>query len=547
MKLARRPVGAVILLSLACGIVVAQEPFADVNMILGTANDGQTTPNVGMPFAMTDWVPETRPNQTKCITAYYYKDTKITGFRGSHFISGGCGLEYGSVTLMPVTGPIDISPEGRASAFRHETEKMNPAYYSVMLDRYGERVEMTGATRSGMLRITAPDGQAPSVVIQPYAKPGEGFIEVHAAKQEIVGFNPVRRYYQGSGQLAGFSGYFVVRFKLPFQAHGTWCGKDLHEGVDTQGNGCAALGAYATFAPASGPILVKIGTSFTSLEEAAKNLDAEEPGWDFNAVEQKTEAVWRERLHRIEIEGASAEQRKVFYSAFYHASLVPRIASDVDGTYNGFAQEGKLHQFPNGAYYDDFSMWDIFRALHPLLTIIDPDREQDMVQSMVLKGEQGGFLPIFPMWNSFTSEMVGDHTVAVVTDAYMKGLRRFDVPEAYRLIMQNATVTPPRDQYVLGKGRRALDSYLKYGYIPLEDQVLDAFHQREQVSRTLEYAYDDFVVGEMAQALGHSDDAAIFGDMAGDLGRRDPVGAEDLAVEEDTGAAFRDALDGFAP
>jgi predicted alpha-1,2-mannosidase len=257
--------------------------------------------------------------------------------------------------------------------------------------------------------------------------------------------------------------------------------------------------------------VVKVGTSFSSLEEAEKNLNAEESGWDFDGVRSRTEKAWRRLLQRIQIEGGTPAQQIVFYTALFHASLAPRIVSDADGTYNGFAQQNRLHHAASGtAYYDDFSLWDTFRALHPLLTILEPDRDQQMVQSLIDKGEQGGFLPIFPTWNSYTSEMIGDHAVAVIYDAYAKGLRNFNIDSAYRLIRQNALVTPPRDQYIEGKGRRALDSYSRYGYIPLEDKVLDAFHHKEQVSRTLEYAYDDYVASQFAASLGHTADAKLF-------------------------------------
>ncbi len=488
----------------------AQSPFQSVDLLLGTSGGGQTVPAVGMPFAMTNWTPETQPTERKCVAPYHYTDPRITGFRASHWLSGSCAQEYGSVTLMPLTGPVHVTPEDRASVFRHQSEIMTPAYYSVRLERYSERVEMTGATRSGMLRITAPAGAQLSVLIEPNAKPGEGFVEIDPKRQEIRGYNPVQRIYLGTGQSAGFSGYFVARFERPFRKYGTWCGNAIHAGDLRQKGGCKRLGGYATFAAGKTPLLVKIGTSFTSLKEAARNLDREEGGWDFKGVEQKTAAAWKKRLNRIQIQGATRAQRRTFYTALYHASLAPRVASDADGTYNGFAQQGKLHKIENGAYYGDFSVWDTFRALHPLLTIIDPVRDQQMMQSLVLKGEQGGFLPSFPLWNNYTAEMVGDHTVALLVDAYVKGLRHFDVAEAYKLVVKNATVTPPLAEYKLGRGRRALQSYLKYGFIPLEDPVTYAFHRNEQVSRTLAYAYDDALVGEFAKRLGKTSEAAVM-------------------------------------
>jgi predicted alpha-1,2-mannosidase len=167
-------------------------------------------------------------------------------------------------------------------------------------------------------------------------------------------------------------------------------------------------------------------------------------------------------------------------------------------------------------YYCDFSMWDTFRALHPLLTILDPNRARDMVESLIAKGRQGGWLPIFPAWNSYTQEMIGDHAIATIADAYVKGIRGFDAEEAYRLMRRNAMETPASaEEYADGRGRRALTSYLKYGFVPLEDPVREAFHRGEQVSRTLEYAYDDFALSKMAEALAKTEDAKMFVARAG--------------------------------
>jgi len=487
------------------------DPYRLVDPRIGTANDGQTYPVVGMPFGMTGWTPETQPTEDKCLSPYYDKDPKLTGFRGSHWLSGSCTQDYGTVTVMPTVGVLKVSPSARASLYRHATEVMSPAYYSVKLDDYRTRVELTGTVRSGMFRITFPVGEVANLLVEPNAKPGEGFVEARPERHEGVGYN------QGAGQSAGFSGYFVVRFQGSIAKVGTWCGDAIEPDSRQRGKGCNRLGAYISLKQESArPTLVKIGTSFTSIEEAEKNLDAENNGWDFDGTRRAAETAWRTLLQRIEVEGGTPAEQTIFYTAMFHASLAPRVVSDADGTYNGFAQEGKLHQAASGgAYYDDFSLWDTFRALHPLLTILDPKREEQMVQSLIDKGNQGGFLPIFPSWNSYTSEMIGDHAVAVIYDAYAKGLRGFDVQDAYRLVRQNATITPPHRDYVEGKGRRALDSYDRYGFIPLEDEVLDAFHHHEQVSRTLEYAYDDFVTSQFAEALGHHADAKIFRKRSG--------------------------------
>ncbi|WP_260706586.1 GH92 family glycosyl hydrolase [Edaphobacter flagellatus] len=494
--------------------LLAQEPFQAVQLVSGTSNFGQTAPMIGMPFAMTHWVPETRANQDKCTAPYYYDDKKISGFRGTHWLSGSCAIDYGSVTVMPTTGHRFVSPNARASTFRHAAEVMNPAYYSVMLDRYDTKVELTGGTRAGMMRVTFPSGEAGRILIEPNAQENEGFIEIHPEKGEIVGYNPVHRFYIGRGLPAGFSGYFVARFSAPFTASGTWCGLEIIPAGRVQNGGCNRLGGYAEFTSSTKPLLVKIGTSFTSLDEAARNLDAEASGWDFEGLEKKTEEAWKNHLNQIEIEGSSPEQRSIFYTALYHSLLVPRISSDADGTYNGFGGEGKLHRMERGDYFDDYSTWDTFRALHPLLTILDPRLEEEMVRSLIAKGEQGGYLPTFPLLNNYTAAMVGDHAGAIISDAYVKGLRDFDTHKAYSLMLQNATQTPAEEKYKLGQGRRALPSYLKYGYIPLEDQVFDAYHRREQVSRTLEYAYDDFAFAQMAKDLGSLKEYATLMDRS---------------------------------
>lgn len=485
------------------------DPYRLVDPRIGTAHDGQTYPVVGMPFGMTGWTPETQPTEGKCLSPYYYKDDKLTGFRGSHWLSGSCTQDYGSVSLMPTTGELKVAPATRASRFSHSSEIMSPAFYSVFLQDYQTKVELTGSVRAGMLRLAYPATGLHNLLVQPNVRAGQGFVEVRPEQHEIVGYNPVVRIYQGAGKSAGFNGYFAIRFRENIANFGAWCGDEILQRSRSVNRPCSQLGAFVTFSDTpSSQVVIKVGTSFTSLEEAEKNLDAEESGWDFEQVHRTAETAWRRLFKRIEIEGGTTEQQTIFYTALFHASLAPRIVSDADGTYNGFAQEGKLHRAAAGAaYYDDFSLWDTFRALHPLLTILEPDRDQQMVQSLIDKGEQGGFLPIFPTWNSYTSEMIGDHAVAVIADAYAKGLRNFDVDSAWRLIRQNDFVTLPRDQYLEGKGRRALDSYTRYGFIPLEDEVLDAFHQREQVSRTLEYSYDDYVSSQFAVALGHTKDA----------------------------------------
>lgn len=507
---------ALLLTAAAASFAAGNSPADQVNPLIGTANDGQTYPAAGVPFAMTQWTPQTRSTETKCISPYYYKDTRIQGFRGTHFLSGSCVQDYGSLTVTPLAGELTLAPEARASAFDRATEQAKPYRYGVTLADSGIRASITGTTRAGFLRFQFPKSPQSWILIESNSRKGEGEVRIDAEHREISGVNPVHRLYAGAGKPAGFSGYFVARFSKPFRSFGTWSGAERHDGSARQSGTNGTPGAFAAFDTNDGDtIAVKIGTSFVSVEEARQNLDDEIAEWDFDAVAAAASAAWNRALGQVEIRDPSETRRRIFYTAVYHSMLVPRAFSDADGSYPRFAGGASVETAKGFTYYCDFSLWDTFRSLHPLLTIVDPQRSAEMMQSLVAMGQQGGWMPIFPAWNSYTQEMIGDHAVAAIADAYLKGIRGFDIQEAYRLIRRNATESPESyDDYVDGRGRRALPVYLKLGYIPLEEPVREAFHRGEQVSRTLEYAYNDFVISELAKALGKTADATMFRDRA---------------------------------
>jgi predicted alpha-1,2-mannosidase len=497
-------------LSLLLSVTCAGQQVADlVNPLVGTAAEGQTFPATGVPFSMTDWTPQTRDGEAKCIAPYYFGDKRIQGFRGSHFLSGSCTQDYGSFTIMPVSGKLKLSADARASAFIHAGEITHPYLYSVRLTDYDIRADMTGTLRCGMLRFQYNRPGASWLVIQNNRRPGvsQGQLHFDAERNEVSGANTVYRIYAGNGKPAGFNGYIVIQFDRPVRQSGTWSAASPSS---PDGHQNERRDTYLGFDLKPGETLqVRMGTSFTSIEEARRNLETEIPGWDFNKVAASARSQWEQALGAIQIAG-QAPQRRIFYTALFHSLLLPRTFSDVDGAYPSFGGSGKIEYARGFTYYSDYSIWDTFRALHPLLTILDPNRAGDMVESLVSAGTQGGFLPIYPAWNSYTSEMIGDHADAIIVDAYTKGIRNFDARQAYRLMRRNATESPSQADYIDGRGRRALVSYLKYGFIPLEDKVPFSFHKEEQVSRTLEYAYDDFLVGTMASALGADADVKTF-------------------------------------
>lgn len=465
----------------------------------GTEDKGQTFPAVGRPFGMTQWTPETRTTEIKCVSPYYYNDKYITGFRGSHWMSGSCTQDYGSITLMPfVSGIQDTLKHMPSSRFSHKNEVSAPAYYRIILDN-SVTAELTGSVRSGFLRFTFPGKTSGFIFIRMNSDENEGRIWIDAENNEIRGFNPVHRIYQGNKKPAGFCGYFVIKFDKPFRLIGQ---------LKTEQQLVVSVGNEKT-------INVRIGTSFTGIEAAARNLESEIPGWDFDAIRNETENIWNATLGKVQAGEGSEENKIKFYTALYHCYQLPRVASDVDGSYQGFAQDTLIRKAEGFDYYDDFSMWDTYRALHPLMTILEPERTLHMIKSLILKAEQGGWMPIFPAWANYTAAMIGDHVSTTIADAYMKGIRGFDTETAYRYMRKNAFEHPSPEEYRDGKGRRALKSYLQYGYIPLEDSVWDAFHRYEQVSRTLEYAFDDFALSRYAKELGKKDDYDILINRSG--------------------------------
>lgn len=471
----------------------------------------QDIPAVSTPFGMTQWTPQTRDTENKCVSPYYFGGTGIQGFRGSHWLGGSCTQDYGSFTIMPETGYLKTFATDRMCDYNKESEVSTPAYYScLLLQQNFVFVEITGTARSGFFRFSYIEDTDVKIVITPNSDEGQGYIKVDTEKNEIYGYNPVHRIYQGWGQPAGFSGYFVVRFEKPMEDYGCYLQMEDHK-KELEISGKPDIGAYATFKVKKNDVIqAKVGTSFTSIEAARANLDAEIPHWDFKKTRAETEQIWNEALNTIQLKGGKKEDYTNFYTALYHSMLYPRTFSDVDGSYPAFDGNKSIQKIEKGhVYYDDFSLWDTFRAQLPLVSLIAPDKYEDMMKSLVLKAEQGGWLPIFPMWNSYTSAMVGDHANTALGDAYVKGFD-INIDKAYPYMRKNAFEVPEGEDFKNGKGRRGMKSYLQYGYIPMEDSIKEAFHKNEQTSRTLEYSMTDFVLSKVAEKYGKTEDAKIL-------------------------------------
>ena len=520
----------------------------------GSEEHGQTLPAVLVPNGQNFWTPQTQDTEKKCIAPYYYKDTELQGFRNSHWIVGGCTQDYGSFTIATLGGKLRLQPEERATRFSHEDEVSHPHYYAVHLRDEHLKTEMTALSHSAIFRITPDQDEEVHIVINPNSDEGEGYIEIDTLHHIIYGYNPVHRIYQGWGEPAGFSGHFVLDYsgELNFDVPSsdisnprygeTPCGFDdfgvfskeekTPQGLSAKGS---RSGAWLTFKGKAGkPIEIRAASSFTSKKNACDNLVGETAGgFDFDDFILNAETIWCDRLHAIDVESKDVAKVDQFYGALYRASFLPHEMSDVYGSYPTFST-GKVEILDSSdssalddsadiadvlyvdtacvdsistipTIYGDFSMWDIYRAELPLYNIITPTLSGDMMQSLVNMYKEGGWMPIFPCWNSYTAAMIGDHSGVALADAYVKGIRSFDAKTAYEGMRKNAFESPKTfEEYKNGMGRRALNSYLKYGYIPMEDSVKEAFHTNEQTSRTLEYAFDDFAVAQLAKALAES-------------------------------------------
>lgn len=493
-----------------------------VNPLIGTAQAttarvlgrntetfAQTIPSVTWPHGMTNWAAQTQTTEKKCLPPYYYQDSLLTGFRGTHWLNGSCVQDYGSFTIMPIVGTTGFLPSQRAVTFSHDQETSSPHCYELGLPESGMSISMTATKRCGFIKVAFDQEGIRTFIIEPNSDESQGFVRIDTDHNRILGYNPVHRIYQGWGEEAGFAGYFVAEFDQDLTGFGLYDAEGEYVG-ETEGADRAGLGAFASFGDQVKMVNVRIGTSFTSLEQAEKNLNTEIPHWKFKKTKENLAAAWEDLLGRVKVTGTE-EDKTIFYTGLYRAFLHPRLMSDVEGSYPGFAGNGKIEVAEGFAYYGDFSTWDTYRAAHPLHNLLAPEYSADFVQSLIAKAEQGGWMPIFPCWNSYTAAMIGDHLASVISDAYLKGVKIPNIERAYYYLRKNAFETPVEySVYADGKGRRALDSYLKYGYIPMEDSVLDAFHKQEQVSRTLEYAYDDFALGQLAEALGKAQDAELL-------------------------------------
>ena len=463
-----------------------------VNPFIGTDFTGNTYPGAQAPFGMVQLSPDNGLGGWDRISGYFYPDSTIAGFSHTHLSGTGAGDLY-DVLFMPVTLPYKEAKGelGIHSKFSHQDEEASAGYYRVKLQDYNINVELTATPRCGVQRYTFP--KAESMVILNLKKAMNWDFTMDS-QIEIVDSCNIRGYRFSEGWARGQKLYFATRFSKPFKS----VEMDNAE-IKLKGEkvGTSNIARFMFDTEEGEQITIVTALSGVSVEGAVKNLDAEAPHNDFDQYLAEAKADWNKQLQRIEVVGTNNDDKVNFYTALYHSMIAPTIYSDVDGKYYG--PDKQVHQAEGWVNYSTFSLWDTFRAAHPLFTYTEPERVGDMVQSFIAFYEQNGRLPVWNFWGSETDMMIGYHAVPVIVDAYLKGIGHFDAEKALEACVATANI----DEY------RGIGSYKTKGYVPYN--VEDKYNAENwSLSRTLEYAFDDFCIAEMAQKMGKTELANEF-------------------------------------
>jgi len=496
-----------------------KEAFDYANPMIGTGGEGHTYPGATVPFGLVQLSPDTSARVfstsfRECCYAwsagYRYEDKVIYGFSHTHF-SGTGHSDFGDILAMPTTGPLNLEPgdenkPGYRSRFSHDDETAQPGYYAVGLKDYGIQAEMTATTRVGVHRYTFPASDSAHIILDLQHAIYNTEDKVLWSSLRMVNDHTISGYRMTTGWAKFKPIYFTMEFSKPFEHFGI-ARQDLHRyGQQPRSHEDAirdqpialpeaqgrALKAFVDFKTRAGEqILVKVAISYVSPEGAQKNLKAEVPDWDFDRVRAQAKQQWQAELNKFEIHG-TPENMGQFYTSLYHSVLGPVVYNDVDGNYRGLDQN--IHN-PGRTTYTIFSLWDTYRALHPLFTYTQPDKVGDMISSMLEHYQQSPLhmLPIWVFHGNETGTMIGYHAVSVIADAYVKGLRNFDAELAWKAV----TDTANRRDFA------GLDSYIDRGYVAYD-------LENEAASKTAEYAYDDFAIAQFAKALGKQADYEYY-------------------------------------
>lgn len=470
---------------------------AHVNPFIGTGGHGHTFPGAVVPHGMIQPSPDTRIDGWDACSGYYYNDSTINGFSHTHVSGTGC-CDYGDVLLMPTVGKQTYQTTDSqsqqlpyASAFSHENESAEPGYYSVFLDRYQVKSELSASKRGAIHRYTFPASKEAGFIIDlDYSLQRQTNSEMEISvisDTEICGHK--KTAYWAFDQYINF----YAQFSKPFTY-------TLINDSATMDNGkrlpiCKALLHFET--EKDEQVLVKVGVSAVDVKGAQNNVLSEIADWDFDKVRQHARNEWNRYLSKIDVTTTNQEDKTIFYSALYHTGISPNLFTDADGRYLGM--DLKVHQGDvKQPIYTTFSLWDTFRALHPLMTIIDPDLNTQFIQSLLKKHQEGGIFPMWDLASNYTGTMIGYHAVPVIVDAYTKGYRDFDIQEAYKACLRTAEYDTTGIKcpalvlpHLMPKAKYYKNSI---GYIPCD-------RENESVAKALEYAYNDWCISVFAESM----------------------------------------------
>ena len=498
MKLSELSFGILLLFSFsAC---VSQQPDAEtecyateyVNPFIGTDFTGNTYPGAQAPFGMVQLSPDNGLPGWDRISGYFYPDSTIAGFSHTHLSGTGAGDLY-DISFMPVTLPYKEAdaPLGIHSLFSDDEETASAGYYQVRLKDYDINVELTATERCGIQRYTFPEADA---AIFLNLRKAMNWDFTNDTRIEVVDSVTIQGYRFSDGWARDQHIYFRTRFSKPFASVQLDTAAVIKDGKRI---GSSAIARFDFHTSAGEQILVTTAISGVSMEGAARNLAAEAPADDFDKYLAVTRKNWNEQLSKVEIKSNDIDEKVKFYTALYHSMLAPTIYSDMDGAYYG--PDKQVHQADGWTNYSTFSLWDTYRAAHPLYTYIEPQRVNDMVKSFLAFSEQNGRLPVWNFYGSETDMMIGYHAVPVIVDAYLKEIGDFDPKKALAACVATANI----DEY------RGIGLYKKYGYVPYD--VTDHYNSENwSLSKTLEYAYDDYCIARMAEKLGEKQIADEF-------------------------------------
>lgn len=479
-------------IAICCGLVlltyqgIAQKLTKHVNAFIGSEGVGHTFPGATVPFGMVQLSPDTQVDGWSSCSGYQFTDKSLFGFSHTH-MSGTGAADLGDILFLPLSGAMDESfLKGQKSmGMLKNTEKASPGYYTIQLEN-GVKAELTATCYSGIHRYSYPAGKERSLLIDlehTLKKEKIHKLELkQVSKTEIIGMRLT------SGFASNQPIYFVARFSTPIKGFKGWVDGKLTDATSLSG---AGLKAMLEFNKGTEPVEIIVGISATGYEGAYKNINSDTKGFGFDQYASKATQIWEKELGKVTLDkSTSADELAIFYTSLYHTMMSPNIFSDVDHRYYGM--DKKIHQGTK-PHYTTFSLWDTYRAVHPLLTIIEPKKNAEMMLSLIEKSKQFGRLPKWELWGDDTDCMIGNHGISVLGEAIVKGLKGFNYEEAYQACKKT-----------MNAGRDQLPLYQQYGFIPSNEVG------KKSVSKSVEYAYNDWCMAQIAQKLGHTADYKFY-------------------------------------